>query len=255
MNIFSYKTGEGSPVITLHGLYGSYENLGMLIRKLHTCFQVHAVDLRNHGRSPHSDTMNYKCMAKDIIKYMDANNLLTVDFIGHSMGGKVAMEIALNFPERVNKLVILDIAPVTYTHNAHVVLDSMLDVDLTTVNSRQDAELQLANNISQKSIRQFLLKNLYRDPSTSKFKWRLNLEAIYKNFSNILAKPSGDYVFNNKALFLRGEKSNYVTEEHYQLIKKLFNNSVIQTIAEAGHWLHAEKPSMVSGSILKFLQE
>jgi esterase len=255
MNIFSNKTGEGSPVITLHGLYGSYENLGMLIRKLQTSFRVHAVDLRNHGRSPHSDTMNYKCMAKDITEYMDANNLLTADFIGHSMGGKVAMEIALNFPERVNKIVILDIAPVTYTHSTHVVLDSMLDVDLTIVNSRQDADLQLAKNISQKSIRQFLLKNLYRDSSTSKFKWRLNLEAIYKNFSKILAKPSGDCVFKNKALFLRGENSDYVTEKHYKLIKKLFSNSVIQTITEAGHWLHAEKPAMVSGNILKFLQE
>jgi esterase len=255
MNIFSYKTGTGSPVITLHGLYGSYENLGMLIRKLHTCFQIHAVDIRNHGRSPHSDIMSYKHMAEDIIKYMDDNKLLTADFIGHSMGGKVAMEVALNFPERVNKLVALDIAPVKYTHNAHIILDGMLGVDLTKVNSRQDAELQLENKIPQKSIRQFLLKNLYRDSSVGNFKWRLNLDAICKNFGNILAKPSGNCIFNNKSLFLKGENSNYITKEHFKLIKKLFNNSVIKIIEDTGHWLHAEKPAMVSNCILNFLKE
>ena len=253
MNLFSYKTGNGQPIITLHGLYGSHENLGMLIRKLHKNFQIHAVDVRNHGKSPHSNTMNYRCMAEDVIEYMDNNKLASASFVGHSMGGKIAMEIALNYPERVNKIVIIDIAPVAYTHKSHIILDSMLSVDLTRVNSRKEAELQLEANIPQKSIRQFLLKNLYRESSTDQFKWRLNLVAIYKNFNHILASPSG-LATNSKSLFLKGENSNYITNEHYSLIKKLFKNSTIEVIKDAGHWVHAEKPAIVSNCILDFLQ-
>src|SRR6056297_2140533 len=174
-------TGEGPPLLLLHGLFGSLDNLGGIARRLEDQWQIHALDERNHGSSPHSDTMDYPVMAGDVIAYMDAQGLDKVSLLGHSMGGKVAMQVALQAPERVDKLIVADIAPVSYKPRHDAILEGLSKMDLSGVRSRQDADQQLSEFVEMPATRQFLLKNLERipqeeqTPDGSIFRWRLNL--------------------------------------------------------------------------------
>ncbi|MDO6443539.1 alpha/beta fold hydrolase [Marinobacter sp. 2_MG-2023] len=253
-------TGEGSPVILLHGVFGSLENLGGIARKLHGEWQVHALDERNHGSSPHTDTMDYPSMAEDVIAYMDEQGIDKACLLGHSMGGKVAMQVALQAPERVEKLIVADISPVSYKPGHDAILDGLKQVDLTKVRSRRDADTQLAKFVDVAAIRQFLLMNLVRIPNDEQvnggpvYRWRLNLQAIETCYPNLAKAPDGDGPYNGPVLFLKGADSAYIQEKHRSEIYRLFPRAQISTIEGAGHWLHAEKTDEFIALCRRFLE-
>ncbi|WP_100639351.1 alpha/beta fold hydrolase [Marinobacter salexigens] len=253
-------TGEGAPLILMHGVFGAQENLGAIARKFHTQWQVHALDLRNHGSSFHTDTMDYPSMAGDVIAYMDAQGIDKACLLGHSMGGKVAMQIALHAPERVEKLIVADIAPVTYKARHDAILEGMMRVDLASVRSRRDADKQLAEFVETPGVRQFLLMNLERIPNEEKpedgsvYRWRLNLEAIDACYANLAAAPEAGAPFEGPVLFLKGADSAYIQEKHRDEITRLFPNAQLRIIEGTGHWLHAEKTDVFVELCEKFLK-
>ena len=242
--------GDGQPLIMLHGLFGSLENLGVLSRKLAETYQVHALDLRNHGRSPHADTMNYQSMAADVLAYIRQHDLQQVVIIGHSMGGKVAMQVVLDAPARVACLVVLDIAPVTYGNRHGNVFQGLQSIDLTTIKNRIEAEEVLSGFVKELPVRQFLLKNMVKGKDG--FSWRMNLQGIQQSYSDIVLSVS-DSVWEGRTLFIRGELSDYITIEHREDILRRFPNAKVMTVNNTGHWLHAEKPTAVLNVIRRFL--
>jgi len=243
--------GNGDPLIILHGLFGTLENWGAQIKALAEQFTVYAVDLRNHGRSPHNDEMSYPAMAADIIQLMDEHSLQSAHILGHSMGGKVAMQLALNQPQRVDKLIIVDIAPVQYPHHHQDVMRGLNAVDLQTLKSRNEADQQLSQYIPELSVRQFLLKNLYRNEQ-KQFAWRMNLPVLEARYDNISMAPEGP-AYQAPVLFIKGEKSDYITAAYREPILKLFPQADYRMIQGAGHWPHAEKGAAFTKLALNYL--
>jgi len=254
-------TGTGAPLIVLHGLFGSLDNLGGIARRLEDSWQIHALDLRNHGSSPHTPEVSYPTMADDVVAYMDAQGLKKASILGHSMGGKVAMQVALSHPQRVKAVIAADIAPVSYPPRHDEILDGLNNLDLAVVNSRRDADKQLAEYVDIPGVRQFLLKNLERTPEDQqiggqpRFRWRLNLPAIDACYANIAAGPEGNGPFDGPVLFIKGGDSPYIQEQHQQMIRSLFPAAELKIIAGTGHWLHAEKPDTFATLCRRFLSQ
>lgn len=252
-------TGEGAPLILLHGVFGALENLGAIARQFQRELQVHGLDLRNHGSSFHADTMDYPSMAGDVLAYMDEQGLDKASLLGHSMGGKVAMQVALQAPERVKKLIVADIAPVAYKPGHDAILEGMKQVDLTCVRSRRDADKQLAEFVEVPGVRQFLLMNLERIPQEEQtkggpvYRWRLNLEAIDACYDNLAAAPEVGTPYMGPVLFLKGADSAYIQEKHREEIDRLFPAAQLQVIEGTGHWLHAEKTDTFVALCQQFL--
>ena len=246
-------SGAGSPLIILHGLFGTLENWGSQIATLSQHYQVIAVDLRNHGLSPHSDAIDYPLMAADVIELMDDLNIPSAAIIGHSMGGKVAMQIALEHPLYLNKLVVVDISPVRYTAHHDSVFQGLFSIDLDSLKSRSAADSSLAEHIDEPAVRAFLLKNLYRTEHKT-FAWRPNINALYNQYSNISEAPFG-HKYPGDTLFIKGNNSDYMLNEHQSDINRLFAQVKFKIIEGAGHWPHAEKPKVFCSIILKFLKD
>lgn len=253
MKLYAKQRGQGADVISLHGLFGSQENLGMINRRLAESFRVHGLDIRNHGRSPHDNTMNYQVMAEDVLEYMDEQQLKKAHLIGHSMGGKVAMTIALMEPERVAKLAVIDIAPVTYQRRHDGILEGMSSIPLDALKSRTEADQFLEVYGLGKDVRQFLLKNLYRDEQGN-YCWRVNITAIITHYMEILAGQKSDIGFANDTLFIKGGKSDYILPEYRGRVLALFPSASMWVVPGAGHWVHAQKPELVTGKLLHFLE-
>lgn len=258
--ILNHKiTGEGAPLILLHGVFGSLENLGGIARQLQDEWQIHALDQRNHGSSFHSDTMDYPSMAADVLAYMDEQGIDKASLLGHSMGGKVAMQVALKAPERVEKLIVADISPVSYRPRHDAILEGLKQVDLAPVRSRQDADKQLAEYVEIPGVRQFLLMNLERIPKEEQsgdgavYRWRLNLQAIDACYANLAKAPEADGSYDGPVLFLKGEDSAYIQEKHRDEISRLFPNAELRVIEGTGHWLHAEKTDTFVALCREFL--
>jgi esterase len=237
MQLHTRTAGQGAPVVLLHGLFGSHENLGVLARDLAADHTVFGMDLRNHGRSPHADAMTLPAMAADVIETMDAHDLDSATLLGHSLGGKIAMEIALTLPARVDGLVIIDIAPVAYERGHDTELNAMLGLDLEALGSRKEADEALASALPNPAIRQFLLKNLVREGDG--FQWRLPLQTIADEYDSIATAPSGGR-FDGPTLFIRGGASDYITTEYEAAIREHFPQARIETIVGAAHWVHVE---------------
>ena len=253
MKLYARQQGQGEPLISLHGLFGSQENLGMINRNLAQQFCVHGLDVRNHGRSPHANEMNYQSMAQDILEYMDAQQLHKVHLLGHSMGGKVAMTLALMAPERVISLTVIDIAPVTYTERRHdAILNGLSSIDLASLSERKEADAQLQYFEPEKDIRQFLLKNLYKNKQ-GLYAWRVNLQAIINQYNEIMMGQYSDKTFIDKTLFIKGGDSDYILPEHREQVLELFPNASVKVIANTGHWVHAQKPELVVRTVLRFI--
>ncbi|WP_415893457.1 alpha/beta fold hydrolase [Neptuniibacter sp. PT8_73] len=244
--------GEGEPLIILHGLFGTLENWGAQIKVLSEHFQVIAADMRNHGRSPHSAEIDYELMASDIAELMQDLKLNKAHIIGHSMGGKAAMQFAITHPELIAKLVIVDIAPVEYTPHHDDVFKGLFSVDLTSLKSRGDADKQLSAFVDELGVRAFLLKNLYRTED-KQFAWRMNLNALHNQYSNISAAPQGN-PYTNPVLFIKGAKSDYLLPKYRDAVLGLFPKADYKIIQEAGHWPHAEKPAEFTQLILDYLR-
>lgn len=255
MKLFFRKSGSGQPLIILHGLFGISDNWATLAKKWSEHFTVYAVDLRNHGQSPHSDQWKYWIMAEDVLELIESEKLGDVILLGHSMGGKVAMRLALDSPEVISKLIVLDIAPRKYpVHNQDVVA-ALLKVQPEKLATRKEAEEILASQLKDQGTIQFLLKNLYWDETgdTKKLKWRFNLPVIAKNLAVVSDATDTPAPCDVDTLFIRGEKSNYIQASDEQQIKSVFPNSELQTIEDAGHWVHADNPEEMYHAVMKFV--
>jgi pimeloyl-ACP methyl ester carboxylesterase len=263
----NYKEfGQGEPVIILHGLFGTLDNWQTIAKSLSAHFSVFLVDLRNHGRSPHTEgVFDYHILADDIAHFMQQNWIYEACVIGHSMGGKVAMQLALSYPDLVKKLVIIDIAAKTYPSGHDEIFEALFSINLTTLTDRKEAEAHLMQQLNNDiGTVQFLLKNLSRKSASvpisdddrniksAGFEWKMNLHNIYTNYPNILKNVEGS-PFDKKALFIRGGSSNYVQDKDLEQIKHLFPNAVLETIEGAGHWVHADKPKELLDVITSFL--
>lgn len=240
------------PLIILHGLYGSASNFRGLAKIYAADFTVYCLDLRNHGSSPHSDKMSYPLMAADVIEFMDDQNIKKAHILGHSMGGKTAMQIALHYPDRVDKLVVGDIAPVLYPHHHERIFEGLQSIPLDKISSRGEADKILAQYVDEAGVRLFLLTNLVRNEE-GKFQWRINLPVLIREYEHISAAPDG-IAFEGETLFIRGDRSDYISDDYVPEILALFPNAKIETIDDCGHWLHSEKPKEFSELLLDFLK-
>lgn len=245
-------TGQGEPLVLIHGLFGSYENLGVVARALQPRFQLINVDLRNHGRSPRAATMDYPQMAADVFETLDNLEIVQCAVLGHSMGGKVAMQMALSKPERVNKLILADISPVVNEPRHQRILQGLAAIDLAQLTDRKQADTLLQPFVDELGVRQFLLKNLYKDQQ-DQFQWRFHLKALIDNYQQLLAAPEATQPFLGETLFIKGGNSDYIQAAHQPVILKLFPNASAKIIQGTGHWLHAEKPSAFSKIVSDFL--
>ena len=244
----------------LHGLFGSLDNWLGVAPKLAAAFNVFLVDLRNHGLSPHHQEMNYSVMAGDLAEFFDAQKLERASLIGHSMGGKTAMQFALNFPDRVEKLVVVDISPRASPRSHEEIFKALLALDLRQYQSRTQMEEALAPDIPDLVVRRFLLKSLRTVRSTSlaegsHFEWRIPLDILFKSYSNICEAIPPHAPFPGPALFVRGAQSHYIAENGLPQIRELFPQARIETIAAAGHWVHADAPEEFLQRVMAFLKD
>ena len=251
----STVTGEGPPALVLHGLFGSGTNWRTIARRLGSRLECHLVDQRNHGRSPHARGMAYPALAGDVLAYLDANRLDRAGIIGHSMGGKTAMTLALSAPERVRWMIVADIAPGPSPSDHRPILEALGALALDSLASRAAADAALARSVPDPGLRQFLLQNLVRGDGG--LRWRIDLEAIAEALPDLTGFPSTapGAVYRGPTLFLRGERSDYLTARHEPRIRALFPSASVDTIADAGHWLHAEQPAAVTDRIARFIDE
>lgn len=250
-HISGLQDSSKAPVVLIHGLFGSYENLGVIERSLSDQYQVINVDVRNHGRSGHSNDMNYQLMAEDLAQTLDSLNVEKAAILGHSMGGKLAMAYAVTYPERATKLILADIAPVKYPPRHNSIFSALQSVDLTQIDNRADADKQLAQHVEESGVRQFLLKSLIKDDD--KFQWRFNLKALYDNYAELIGNPIENGSYTGPVLFIKGGDSDYILPEHKAAIAKLFPAAQAKIIQGTGHWLHAEKPAAFTKLVKDFL--
>ena len=255
MNNILHSTilGEGLPLLILHGFLGMSDNWKTLGKSYsESSFQVHLIDQRNHGRSFHSEDFDYVFLANDLNNYMEHHQIDKAYILGHSMGGKTAMQFAVTFPEKVEKLLVADIAPKYYPPHHQEIINALNTLDFTELKSRSEADRKLAESLSDFGIRQFLLKNLYW-VEKGLLGLRVNLGVLQDKMEEIGENISGTDIYSKPTLFLRGSRSEYIHESDIVTIQKHFPKATIETIANAGHWLHAENPKDFFSQSLKFL--
>ncbi|MDO9104545.1 MAG: alpha/beta fold hydrolase [Methylovulum sp.] len=238
------------PLLILHGFFASSRNWRQVAERLADHHHVYVPDLRNHGASPHHPLMDYPAMAADLLLFLDQQDLATASLLGHSMGGKLAMWFALNHPDRINKLIIADIAPVTYQHSFDPLIAALKTLPLTTISNRKQADNHLAAAIPDLSYRQFLLQNLIL--KNGAYSWRIDLDIFRQTAPNIVAFPDTKHLmpFDKASLFVSGADSSYVNAAD---LHELFPDATLRSIAEAGHWLHVQQPTAFVAQVENFL--
>jgi esterase len=241
----------GRALMMLHGLFGSASNLQIVGRQIAKQRPVILPDLRNHGRSPHADDVSYQAMAEDILRLMDRRGCEHADLLGHSMGGKVAMWLALNYPDRVNHLIVADISPVTYPNRFQQIIKAMQTIDLGKLGNRQQADESLAQYLSDAALRGYLLQNLVH--ADDKWSWRINLGQLASNIECIMEFPETSAEFAKPVLFIKGERSDYISPVHEDTLYRLFPLAEIQTVQDAAHWVYAEQPQLFAQMVTGFL--
>ena len=252
MQLHYKKTGEGIPFIILHGLFGSGDNWMSFARMLsEKGYAVYQVDLRNHGRSPHAAQHSFKLMSDDVFELIKTNNLEDVILLGHSMGGKAAMQLAIDHKECLSALIVIDIATYYYPVKQDEILKGLLSLDLEQVKTRDEAEQQLGVHVKDLSSRQFLLKNLFRKEN-GQFGWRFNLPVLNKEIENIGQAIDG-LSADLQVLFVRGSNSNYIDPERFDECRKIFPKAELITIENAGHWVHADQPQAMLDAVMEFV--
>ncbi|MEO1253414.1 MAG: alpha/beta fold hydrolase [Bacteroidota bacterium] len=254
MKLHFRTLGEGFPLIIMHGVFGSSDNWQTLGKVFSEHFKVYLVDLRNHGNSPHSEEFDYNVMANDVLELMKDEGLDQAHILGHSMGGKVAMHLATQHAEKVEKLIVVDIAPKHYPPHHQQIFEGFKSVDLANLENRKDADVQMAQVISNMGVRQFILKNLERKKDGS-FGWKLNVDTIEQAIESVGEGMENNVSFEGDTLFIAGGKSDYIVDSDHELIKKHFPKTEIISIAGAGHWVHAEKPKELGEAVVTFLSK
>lgn len=251
MSLLHYQTlGLGPPLILLHGLFGSADNWGSIAKHFAQHYQVISVDLRNHGRSPHHDSQTYPEMADDLLAVLDTLGLAQVHLLGHSLGGKVAMQFATQYPERVSKLIVVDMAMRAYPDRYTQLMDHMLAVNLGQMASRNDVDNALKDAINNLRVRQFLLTNLVK--SAAQLQWRINLPALKANYSKLIAAVAVH--FDQPSLFIRGERSDYVQASDISELQQHFPQAEFVSLP-TDHWVHAEQPHLFIDAVETYLRE
>ncbi|MBG6132917.1 pimeloyl-ACP methyl ester carboxylesterase [Aquimarina sp. EL_43] len=255
MKLHANVFGEGQPFIILHGFLGMGDNWKTLGKKIsEQGFQVHLVDQRNHGRSPHSDEFSYDILADDLATYCEEYHLQNCNILGHSMGGKTVMLFASKYSDLIDHLIVADIGPKYYPLHHQDILDGLSALDFEILKSRGEVDHELSMYVPDTGVRMFLLKNLYwKDKGVLGL--RMNLEALMKNAHEIGVELPEKYSYSGHTLFLKGERSNYILDEDEPRIKKQFPNSIIAEISNAGHWLHAENPVNFLEEVLEFVKK
>jgi len=253
MKLHYQDSGEGHPLIIIHGLFGSADNWRSMAKYFSRFYRVISVDLRNHGRSPHSDMQDFASMAADIEQLCGDLGLHKVHVLGHSLGGKVAMQFAAEQPAWVEKLVVVDISPRRYFSEHTPLMDAMLALDLKKLDSRSAVDAALADKVTDKSVRQFLLMNL--QSGDEGLYWRINLPALKANYQQLMAPVCENATVSANSLFVYGSLSEYVTDEDRALIRQQFPQAQFQAIEKAGHWVHAERPQQFKQIVEDFLND
>jgi len=247
----TYGDSANPPLIILHGFFASSRNWRQIAKKLADYYHIYVIDMRNHGLSPHSPEMDYPAMAADLKLFMDEQGLQTANIMGHSMGGKVAMWFGLNNPQRIQKLIVADISPVSYQHSFDKTIQALKSLPLDKISNRKQAEEYLSTDIAELSYRQFLLQNLYL--KDGHYCWRVDLDVFYHTADNIIAFPSIELIppFVGEVLFIMGGNSTYM---NVHAIDAYFPNAEIAILEQANHWLHVDKPEEFCIKVLDFLQ-
>lgn len=255
MELYSRIEGTGKPLLIIHGFLGMSDNWKTLGSQFaQQGFQVHLLDMRNHGKSPHSEDFTYEAMVQDVYDYCEKQQLEKVNLIGHSMGGKIVMLFATTYPEKVEKLVVADIGPKYYAPHHQTILAGLNAIDFSAKPSRAAAEEKLAGYVRDFGTRQFLLKNLYWvEPGQLGF--RFNLDVFNRKIETIGNALPFENHFDKPTLFLRGDKSDYILDADFETINHHFPYAAIKTIPNAGHWLHAENPAVFYELVLEYLQK
>lgn len=253
MHLYHKIIGTGDPVIIIHGLFGMSDNWATFAKRLSETHMVILVDVRNHGRSKHTDSFTYQDAANDIAELCEENWIYNATIIGHSMGGKLAMQLSHDHPEIVERLIVVDIAPVTYNGGHELIIKTLLGIDLGSAVTRKDIEEKIYKEIPDLVVVRFLMKNLARDKENGGFRWKMNLPVLSQAYNNILA----EIVIRDidiPTLFVKGEKSDYILSEHEEIIDAIFESYEIVEIAEAGHWVHADAPEALLSLVQSFLE-
>lgn len=246
MNLNFKRFGEGKPLLILHGLMGMLDNWQGPAKTYSKYFDTIIIDARNHGHSAHSNEFNYQVMMDDIAELCDDLYLDEINILGHSMGGKTAMKFAQNYPDLINKLIVADIAPKAYPVHHEKIIAGLKALDFSKIKSRGEVDGILESYIPEMGVRQFLMKSMYWEEK-GKLGLRFNLKAIEQNIE-LIGEATLDAQFSGKSMFIRGANSNYISNDDFEDIQLAFPNSILETIENAGHWLHAEQPE-------KFLQK
>lgn len=251
VTLFHREFGAGDPIIILHGLFGFSDNWQTIAKGLSDHHLVVTPDLRNHGRSPHLPEHSYPLMAEDVRAFLEEHWIFHSTLMGHSMGGKVAMQLALDHPDMVSRLIVVDMAPGQASDNHTDIFQALLSLDLGSITERTEAEAFLAPQIPDFGTRQFLLKNITRHHD-GRFAWKMNLPVLCKHYADILAPVSGS-PFHKPTLFIRGERSAYIPDAALPLIRSLFPQAEVITIPDAGHWVHADQPAALLAALKTWL--
>ncbi len=246
------KFGSGKPIFILHGLFGMSDNWQVFAKKLAEKYEVITVDLRNHGKSPHSTDFDYSYMADDVLELMQDVGCSKCSFIGHSMGGKLAIKIALDNPLLVDKLIILDIGIKKYPKNHIFLLDILSNINIDRYSDRLELEHELKSVIEDYRLRQFIMKNIKRNDKGI-FSWKMNLEVIIDNYDKIIEGISSENIYKSDVLFVKGGKSNYILNNDFEKIKEQFPKAKFTTIDNAGHWIHADESEKLFDIITGYL--
>lgn len=255
LNYLRYDSeATGDPVVILHGLFGAGDNWNSVAKELTDLAPVIAPDLPNHGGSPHTERFDYREVADDLASFLEELGLERCVLLGHSMGGKIAMSLALRRPELVSALLVVDISPKSYKPRHQEEVEAMEDVRRSGADSRREADKIMAERIDNRAIRAFLLKN-YRETESGGQEWRFNLDGVRKHYQEISSWPEHEAVYDGPVLFIRGGRSPYVAEEDLELARPLFPRAELQTIEEAGHWLHAERREEFLSQARAFLKK
>ena len=241
MRLQSYIDGEGRPLVLLHGFLGSSDNWRAMRKRFVVKYKVFSVDQRNHGNSPHSSMMNYIVMTEDLREFLSEQGLSNVCLLGHSMGGKVAMQFATESPEWIDKLVIVDISPKAYPPSHQLLLDAMQNLELRRLKTYGEVEAALAQSISDASLRKFVVTNLARN-SNGDLYWRIGLDSLAANYDQLIKPPAISNSFDKPTCFVRGAQSNFIADQDLASIREYFPRAEFHTIPNAGHWVHIDAP-------------
>jgi pimeloyl-ACP methyl ester carboxylesterase len=241
MRLHYREQGRGPALVILHGLFGSLDNWAFVSQRLAKHFRVFSIDQRNHGESPHAAEMNYSVMADDLREFLEQHELPIAHVLGHSLGGKVAMQFALQYPERVDRLIVADMAPRGYERRHDTIFNALLGLNLESFQTRTSIETALAPQLPDLAVRRFLLKGLTRNEA-GKLEWKFNLRTLHESYGALTSAIELNAVFEKSALFIRGGRSDYIREEDSADIHRLFPLAKIVTLPTASHWLHADAP-------------